>query len=694
VTRRWRPAVIVCLLVTTLTILFLGSRTPDLASRDALQEALRQLSLHDAELSRDVLLTRAGLLPNYEPLTADRRQLESDVAALRAAAAGATREAHAVLDPGIVSLATAVSAKLTATEDFKTTQAILRNSLAYLTHEAPVLQPLLKDPARASAFGRLSYVVLRYLETPEPGIGHEIEALLEQLGGGRAEPELATLVSHGRMIARVLPEVDALGAEIQSAPTRQRTSELSAAVIAYADRVEARTQRYLYALYAVSLVLLAYLILQFLRLRARTAEIEHSNASLRASEERYRAITDSAQEAIVSVDAAGKIRSWNRGATLMFGFAAEEMLGQSVALIVPDRNRIAHAQLMVRLATVAGPAEFRQPREHTGLARNGHEIPLEVSMARWSSAEGVFVTAIMRDRTERESLRSQVRHAELLLIESSRMSAVGMLSLGVAHEIRTPVQAMADYAHWLAAAWQDVGRLFDARPGEFAEAAIGGYPYAQARTAAHEAVAGLGQAADSLKRLVRELREFGQPLDREGLGPCDLREAVERAGRLLRYLVRQRTAEERFVRDLPDGLPDAWGSLPKFQQVAVNLIANALEALPDRSSGGVRVSLRHDAAAKQLILTVDDDGVGIPAENLARLGTHFFTTKAQSGGTGLGLAIARRIVEEAGGTLRFESIQGKGTRATVIVQEVAAVREQRALRDEAQRGRPGAEWRS
>jgi PAS domain S-box-containing protein len=668
VKRPWRPATVIVLLVVALTVLFLRSRTPDLRLRDTMQQVLRQVSLHDAELSRDVLLARAGLLRHYDPLAEDRRHLRDDIDSLHTAVRAATPEARAALEPGIDDLATAAESKLAATEDLKSVNAILRNSLAYLTHEAPMLQFVMRDPVRSAAFGRLSYAILRYLQSPEPGVGTEIQIILDQLAGPHgAEPELQTLLSHGHLVERMLPEVDMLGAEIAAAPTRERADALQKAVTAYADRVEARTQGYLLALYAGSLVLLAYLVAQFLRLRARAAEILRTNAGLKASEERYRAITDTAQEAIVSVDGRGAIRSWNRGAVLMFGYPAEDVLGLQWTTLVPERHRAAHAAALDRLFAAATPGEMAAPRSFPGLGRNGREFPLDVSLARWSAPEGPVITAIMRDMTEREKLQEAARRAELALIETGRMTSLGMLSLGVAHELSRPVQSLLHDARYVADGWQDASRVLDRLGPALDDTLIGGIPYTKARGELRQASTHLVETADDLRRFVRELNEFGRPSALTGGADAfDIREATARAVRLLDYLARERT--DHFEQRLATDLPLARGNLPQFQQVAVNLIANALEALPDRARG-VRVTVARAEDLPALALIVDDDGIGIAAERLPNLGQHFDSTKAATGGTGLGLAITRRIVESFGGTLRFESIPGKGTRATVIVPE-------------------------
>ena len=147
-------------------------------------------------------------------------------------------------------------------------------------------------------------------------------------------------------------------------------------------------------------------------------------------------------------------------------------------------------------------------------------------------------------------------------------------------------------------------------------------------------------------------------------GDFALNEAVQRALRLLTPLIRRRTT--RFEVGLDASIPPMQGQSQQVEQVVVNLVVNALEALPDPQCG-VTVSTRFEPVEHCAFLAVEDEGVGIPPEHLARLCDPFFTTKQASGGTGLGLAITATLVRAHGGRLTFSSEPGRGTRALVTL---------------------------
>jgi polar amino acid transport system substrate-binding protein len=165
-----------------------------------------------------------------------------------------------------------------------------------------------------------------------------------------------------------------------------------------------------------------------------------------------------------------------------------------------------------------------------------------------------------------------------------------------------------------------------------------------------------------VKRIVEDLKDFarqGDPALRDGVVLGDV---VQTAVRLVEALITKST--HRFELDLARALPPVRGNPQRLEQVLVNLLVNACQALPDPSRG-IRVRTFLDPVRGAVCAEIRDEGVGIEPGHLARLTDPFFTTKRESGGTGLGLAVSAGIVKEHGGTLQFESVQGQGTVARV-----------------------------
>jgi PAS domain S-box-containing protein len=674
----WKPVSVVSGLLLLLTYLLSQSRSPDLARRARMQETLQTLQLHDTELTRDVLLARAGLLPHYDSLARTGQSLSRTLATLRAESSRVSGQAAQDMSQHVEGLDAALHLKLTLVEYFTSDNALLRNSLTYLTYAGQTLGPRIEaEPAVGADLAALSHVLLRFIHTPELSVGQELGAVLQRLSQTPLFPQdFHTLVAHGRLIVEVLPQVDTLLRQIIAAPTAAHAAAFQDAVRRYGDRVEARAQRFRVLLYLVAVMLLGYLLYQFARLRANAQELRHANAdlqremderqqavaALRASEERFRAITESANDAIISADSAGHIVSWNTRAEAIFGYTAEEILGAPLTRLIPARDRVDHAQRLTQWSATGAAHLIGTVTEFSGVRKDGGEFPLEMSLSTWSTAHGRYVTGMIRDLTAHKQLQETTRQQRMQLIQANKMTALGTLVSGVAHEISSPNQVVLMNAGVLAKAWEDALEILDAYERENGAFALDGLPYAEMRHTIPALIHGVHDGAIRIERIIADLKDFARPRVRGVPTVVPLNDAVQRALRLLAHLIKQRT--DQFHVDLAQGLPPLRGDTQQVEQVVVNLLTNALEALPDRRHG-VAVTTAFDTAERSVLLEVCDEGVGIPSEHLARLCDPFFTTKHESGGTGLGLAITASLVRAHGGRLTFASEPGKGTCARV-----------------------------
>ena len=674
----WKPLSIVAGLLLLLTYLLIQSRNPDLARRARMQEALQNLQLHDTELTRDVLLARAGLLPNYDSLPQIGQQLSQIAAALRAESTTVSGAAAKEMGKHAEALTAALQQKLTLVEYFKSDNALLQNSLRYFTHTGQNIGKQFKAEQNVAAeIAAVSNVLVRFIHTSELGAGKEAEAALSRLSANpRKQPGLDTLIAHGWLIVEMLPRVDTLLRQIIAAPTTTHADALQNAVLQYANRVEARAQLFRVLLYLVAVILLGYLFYQFARLRSNARDLRRANTdleremgerqqavvALRASEERFRAITESANDAIISADSSGNIVSWNARAEGIFGYTAEEILRTPFTRLMPTRYHLSHLERFRQWSITGSSRLVGTTVEFSGVRKDGSEFPLEISLSTWSTAHDNYVTGIIRDLTAQKQLQETTRQQELQLIQANKMTALGTLVSSVAHEINNPNQVVLMNSRVLAQAWDDAVGNLDDYAREHGAFSLGGLPYSEMRRAVPTLVRDVHDGARRIERIIDDLKHFSRPRGRGAHSALQLNEAVERALRLLAHLVKNRT--DRLHVGLAQGLPSLPGDAQHLEQIVVNLLTNAVEALPDRKHG-VTVTTSFDASNRCVVLEVRDEGVGIPPEHLARLCDPFFTTKQESGGTGLGLAITSSLVRLHGGRLTFDSEPGKGTRARV-----------------------------
>lgn len=388
--------------------------------------------------------------------------------------------------------------------------------------------------------------------------------------------------------------------------------------------------------------------------------------ALRASEERFRLIFEQSQDAqlIFRIDGFD-ILDANPAAVRLLGYSLEEIIrgGPSLFLGTEDLGRL---------------------KEEAGTLREGMALSKETVDIRKKCGETItasvsgqalklgpldsFISTI-RDQTERLRLEREARVNQARLIQANKMTSIGTLASGVAHEINNPNNFIIFNSGLVADAWKDASAILDERMRERGDFIIGGMPYAEMRELMPELLMGLTEGSRRIKSIVEMLKDFSRN-DRGGLeGAVDVNRAVSAACALLKNQIDKHT--DSFAAEFAEGLPLAKGSMQRIEQVVINLVLNALQSLPGRDRA-VKVSTYADAASKTVNIEVRDEGAGMSKEVLERITEPFFTTKLTSGGTGLGLSISYSIVREHGGTLEFSSEPGKGTAAVIRLPSVEA----------------------
>ncbi|BCR06373.1 hypothetical protein DESUT3_34420 [Desulfuromonas versatilis] len=245
---------------------------------------------------------------------------------------------------------------------------------------------------------------------------------------------------------------------------------------------------------------------------------------------------------------------------------------------------------------------------------------------------------------------------------TGRLASLGELSAGVAHEINNPNGLILLNLPFLSEAFADAMPILDAWHRQQGEYSLGGLEFSRVREEIPKVFEEMIDSGQRIRAIVEDLKNF---VRRNGEAPrerFDLNRAVQTSLRLTSNTLRQAT--ERFTTALAEQLPPVLGNSQRIEQVLVNLIQNACQALPDRNRG-IHLETAHDAPQKQVVLRLRDEGCGIPPQAIPRITDPFFTTKRDTGGTGLGLSVSARIVKDHGGSLSFDSAPGKGTCVTL-----------------------------
>ncbi len=362
------------------------------------------------------------------------------------------------------------------------------------------------------------------------------------------------------------------------------------------------------------------------KLDHKMAELSATESRLRDYVERMEAIADNSGDAIISFDARVRIQAWNHGAERLFGYTQEEVIGQSLALILPEQRREEVMEQYSEALLQRQARRWQSARRH----RLGHEIAVDVALS--PLREGLGAVVVYRDLSEQRRLEARLQQAE-------RLEILGQMAGGIAHDFNNLLTVIRAHAELLEQSGQ-----------------VGG--------AAQEDLAVILETTQRMSTMTRQLLAFGK---RQSLVSrvTDLNAHVEGILPLLRHLLGG--AVEVYWHP-SESLPPVMVDESQLTQVVMNLVVNARDAMPE--GGRVDIVTAYVEAPPGLVpgdvdagswvrLSVVDAGVGMDEGTQQRIFDPFFSTKA--GGTGLGLATVYGIVTQQGGRLAVVSSPGMGT---------------------------------
>lgn len=252
------------------------------------------------------------------------------------------------------------------------------------------------------------------------------------------------------------------------------------------------------------------------------------------------------------------------------------------------------------------------------------------------------------------------------LIQADKMTSLGILVSGVAHEINNPSSLLLLNLPVIKEVYQDAEEVLEAHYEHHGDFYLGGLPYSRMREVILPMLDDMLTGTNRIRRIVDDLRDFARQTPSELTEKVDLNNVVATAIRLVDNTIRQSCND--FSVSYEPALPLFSGNAQRIEQVVINLIVNACQALTS-SEQSIRIRT-YSSSDNSVCLDVIDKGRGIDQDNLVRLGDPFFTTRREQGGTGLGLSVSHRIVEEHGGTLNYHSILGKGTRVKLTLKQI------------------------
>ena len=374
----------------------------------------------------------------------------------------------------------------------------------------------------------------------------------------------------------------------------------------------------------------------FAKLMHDVTERSAAEQALERRERHLQSILDTVPDAMIVIDERGIVISFSAAAERLFGYREAEVLGRNVSMLMPNPDRDRHDSYLERYLATGIPHIIGIGRIVTGLRSDGSTFPMKLSVGEALSNEQRLFTGFVQDLTEVRDFEARVEQLKSELIHVSRLSAMGTMASTLAHELNQPLTAISSYAEAAASIMEEP---------ETADPAI-----------MREILSEMSAQSLRAGSIVKRLREF---VARGETAKTieDLPKLVNEAGALALVGSRERGIVTQF-----DFAPDATPVLAdrvQIQQVLINLIRNAIEAMEASETRRLRLSTAREGEAMVKVV-VADTGPGIAPEMADRLFDAFASTK--SDGMGLGLSICRTIVEAHGGRIKAMPEPGGGTR--------------------------------
>lgn len=360
---------------------------------------------------------------------------------------------------------------------------------------------------------------------------------------------------------------------------------------------------------------------------------QRAHRDLSARETHLRLILNTVPDAMILIDEKGVMRAFSPTAERLFGWPVDEAVGQNVNILMPDPHREAHDTYLERYYRTGERRIIGRGRIVMGQRRDGSTFPMELAVGEMRTSEGRFFTGFVRDLTERQQAQARLQEVQEDLVRVSRLTALGEMASALAHELNQPLAAITNYLKGSERLLQAQGASDDRLTHAISEAA---------------------NQALRAGEIIRRLRDFVARGESERRIE-DLVALVEEAGALALVGAREAGIQVEFDMD-----PLVGGVLVdkvQIQQVLLNLVRNAMEAMENTKSKrlAIGVSAEEDMAR----VSVSDTGSGIGSETAEHLFEPFRTTKRN--GMGVGLSISRTIIEAHGGKIQFEALPQGGT---------------------------------
>ncbi len=340
-------------------------------------------------------------------------------------------------------------------------------------------------------------------------------------------------------------------------------------------------------------------------------------------------ILEDAAEAIFVLDQNDRIKMWNKQAAKMYGYSADKMIGKHISHIVPNDEE--SQQEILKINQIVKEKGYVKDWETERITVDGRKLMLRLTRTAIRDEKNNYLgsSVIAHDITEKKRLEQQ-------LIQSEKLSAVGQLAAGIAHEVGSPLTAISSLAQL----------MYEKSEDEWDR----------------DKLKMIRDQIDRISRIVRELVNFSKPISTT-VGEVSVNNVIEEAYQIISY--DKRLKHFKFDMQLFPNIPHIQISFDQLLQVLINILLNAGDALENKRDG--KISIHSRLVGEKIIISIIDNGVGIPKDKLDHIFEPFYTTKKPGKGTGLGLWVCYNIIQGFAGEIIVESEPDKGTAFHIVL---------------------------
>jgi len=406
-------------------------------------------------------------------------------------------------------------------------------------------------------------------------------------------------------------------------------------------------------------------------LRQRITELEVLEVKRNRTEEALRKtntflknILDSSSSiSILSTDLEGTVLFWNKGAENIFGYKADEMVGrQKIDTLYSDDE--------TKRVTKELSASLLKDREGKSceikeITKNGRELCIHLTLSPRFDENGeiVGILGIGEDITERVQAEEALKNSQEKLYQAQKMDTLGTLVAGMAHEINNPINLIMYNISLFQKVWHDCLPVLNQYGGKEPGRKYGGLTYDFLEENSDRLLSDMDMAANRVAKIVSDLKNFARQSNVVDKSSMQINTAVENALRLAQTSLRKSGVELKI--DLATDLPSLKGNLQNIEQIILNLVINAVQAI-DHDQGVVRIATGFQNKDRRIFVSITDNGCGVAPDISDKLFDPFVTDKQAEGGTGLGLSVTYSLVNAHDGEIVFQSQKGEGTTFTVF----------------------------